>query len=109
MTSGIYLLEAHLPRTRAGDSAEAASRASLAAEGMNAEGTPIRLLSSFFLPEDELWFCLCEAPGADQVAETGRRAELPLGRVQPAIDVEFSAGDNRPKASRRPRVKGRSS
>jgi len=54
---------------------------------MSSEGAPIRFLRSFFLPEDELWFCLYEARSADEVAEASRRAELTPGRIQRAVDA----------------------
>ena len=56
---------------------------------MRREGTPIRVLRSFFVPEDELWFCLYEARSSDTVAEASRRAELGLGRIQKAVDADI--------------------
>jgi Protein of unknown function (DUF4242) len=90
---GVFLLEAYLPKTCAGGPAAAAARARKAAQQMRREGTSIRLVHSFFVPEDELWFCLYEADSSDQVGEAGRRAELTLGRIQRAVGVDFSAGE----------------
>jgi hypothetical protein len=83
---GTFLLEAYVPRTSAGSPASAAARARRAAAAMRREGTPIRVLRSFFMPEDELWFCLFEAPSADDVSEAGHRAGLLPGRIQRAND-----------------------
>ena len=82
---GTYLLEAYMPRTSAGGPVAAAARARAAAAAMRQEGTPIRVLRSFFMPEDELWFCLYEAHSTDDVAEASRRAELRFDRIQPAV------------------------
>ena len=87
MPVGTYLLEAYMPRTSADGPAAAAARARASAAQMRREGTPIRVLRSFFIPEDELWFCLYEARSSDAVAEASRRAELGLGRIQKAVDA----------------------
>src|SRR5947199_2267676 len=84
MDARTYLLETYMPRTSAGDPAAAAARARAAAAQMRREGTPIRVLRSFFVPEDELWFCLYEARSSDTVAEASRRADPGLGRTQKA-------------------------
>jgi hypothetical protein len=84
-----YLLETYMSRTSAGDPTAAAARARAAAAQMRREGTPIRVLRSFFVPEDELWFCLYEARSSDTVAEASRRAKLGLGRIQKAVDADI--------------------
>src|SRR5512132_180016 len=98
---GIFLLEAYLPRTCSGGPAAAARRARAAAAAMRREGTPIRILRSFFMPEDELWFCLYEARSGDEVAEASRRAELVIGRIQQAVDDEASVRGKRAGKSKR--------
>jgi hypothetical protein len=79
----------YISRTSAGGPAAAAARARTAAAQMRREGMPIRVLRSFFVPEDELWFCLFEARSSDAVAEASRRAELRLGRIQKAVDGDL--------------------
>lgn len=86
---GTFLLEAYVPRTSAAGPASAAARARTAAAGMRREGTPIWVVRSFFMPEDELWFCLFEAPSSDDVSEAGHRAGLLPGRIQRANDDEW--------------------
>ena len=81
-----YLLETYMSRTSAGGPVAAAARARASAAQMRREGTPIRVLRSFFAPEDELWFCLFEARSVDDVTEATSRAELELGRIQQAVD-----------------------
>jgi len=87
MAAGTYLLEAYLPRSCAGEAVAAAARARSAVEEMAGEGTAIQLVRSFFLPEDELCFCLYEAPSIHEVAAAGRRAEMSFARIQPAIEL----------------------
>jgi hypothetical protein len=97
----VFLLEAYLPRADAGGPAAAAARACAAARQMRREGASVRFLRSFFLPEDELWFCLYEARSVDEVAEASRRAELVLGRIQQAVDGEVSVRERRAERDRR--------
>jgi hypothetical protein len=83
-----YLVEAYVPRTSTGGADAVAARARAATAQMRCEGTPIRFLRSFFVPEDELWFCLYAASSADGVTEASRRAGLEPGRIQLAVEVE---------------------
>ena len=87
MANGTFLLEAYLPTMCAGDAAATSARAYAAAEQMAGEGTAIHLLRSFFLPEDELCFCLYDAHSIEVVAEAGRRAEMSLERIQPVVQL----------------------
>src|SRR2546426_4998193 len=86
MDARTSLLETYMSRTSASGPAAAAARARAAAAQMRREGTPIRVLRSFFVPEDELWFCLFEARSVDDVTEATIRAELVLSRIQQAVD-----------------------
>ena len=62
-----------------------AARARLAAEELTLRGTPVRYLSSIFLPEDETCFHLYEASSAEAIREVAQRAELSFERVLEAI------------------------
>jgi hypothetical protein len=104
-TPEIYLLEAYVPRTSAGGPAAAAARAHRAAAEMRRIGSPVRLLRSFFLPADELWFGLYEARSLEEIVEAGRLAELRVGRIQRAIALEPTPHHNRTKALRMSRTK----
>ena len=53
----------------------------LAAEALTRGGTPVRLLRSIFVPEDETCFLLYEATTAEAVREAASRACLPFERV----------------------------
>ena len=73
-----------MPRTDANAVARDERRARSAAEQLAREGTPIRLLRSILVPEDEVCFYLYEAGSAEAVHEAVRRASLPFGRVTEA-------------------------
>jgi hypothetical protein len=80
-----FLAEAYLSRTDTGGPGAAAARARAATRQMRREGASVRMLRSFFLPEDELWFCIYEADSSDDVAEASRRAQLVVSRIQLAV------------------------
>jgi len=56
-------------------------RARCAAAALTAEGRPVRLVRSIFVPEDETCFLLVEADTADAVHEAANRAAVPFERV----------------------------
>ena len=96
-----YLVEAYLSRTSPGGADAVAARVRAAAAQMRRDGTAIRFLRSFFVPEDELWFGFYEARSIDDVAEATRRAELALGRIQQAVDDGASVRGKRVARSKR--------
>ncbi len=67
------------------------SRAHIAADELTREGTPVRLVRSILIPEDETCFYLYEAETAEAVREAARRAALPLERITEAISVSKGA------------------
>jgi hypothetical protein len=75
-----YLVETYVSRTGAGGVQDLAARVAATAE---LPGT--RLLSAFFLPEDETCFLLYEAASAELLGQAGRRARVPWQRMQEAI------------------------
>jgi hypothetical protein len=83
-----FLVELYVSKTDCAAVAVGAERLSRAAEELTAEGRPVRLLRSIFVPEDETCFLLVEASTAEHVRETARRAALPLERVtETAVDT----------------------
>jgi hypothetical protein len=96
-----YLVEAYLSRTSPGGADAVAARARAAAAQMRRDGTAIRLVRSFFVPEDELWFGFYQARSIDEVAEATRRADLVPGRIQRAIDDGASVRANRATRNKR--------
>ena len=63
----------------------------MAAEELTREGTPIRVLRSIFVPEDETCFYLYEAESVEAVREAARRAVLPVGSIAEAISATKGA------------------
>jgi ubiquinone/menaquinone biosynthesis C-methylase UbiE len=56
-------------------------RARCAAAALTAEGRPVHLVRSIFVPEDETCFLLVEAETAEAVHEAANRAAVPFERV----------------------------
>jgi hypothetical protein len=76
-----YLLERYASRSDAVAVEADAERARREAERISGEGTPVRLVRSIFVPEDETCFYLYEAESLDAVLAAARRAELPIDRI----------------------------
>lgn len=60
----------------------AGARAKTCAAEMTAEGTSVRWIRSFFIPETEQTHCYFEAPNADAVREVNERANIPFQSIQ---------------------------
>jgi hypothetical protein len=82
---GRYLAELYLSKDAAGDVASATARARTAAAEAEDEDMPIRCLRSIFVPEDETWFLLYDAPTAAAVNRAVERAALRCARVTEAV------------------------
>jgi Protein of unknown function (DUF4242) len=80
-----YLLERYAPRSDSDAAAASADRARREAEQMSREGTPVRLVRSIFVPDDETCFELYEAESLDAVREAARRAELRVDRITKTV------------------------
>ena len=85
-----YLIESYLPRSRSSELPAAVARLRTAAEALTAEGAPVRLVRSSFLPSDELCFHLLEADSAELASEASRRASIDPARVVQALPVASS-------------------
>ena len=89
-----FLVELYVSKTdreAIGAGWEALNRA---AAGLTAEGRPVRLVRSIFVPEDETCFVLVEAATAETVRETARRAALACERVVEAtVDLTEYEGE----------------
>ncbi len=60
----------------------AGARAKSCAAEMTEEGTQVRWIRSFFIPESEQTHCYFEAPNADAVREVNERANIPFMSIQ---------------------------
>jgi hypothetical protein len=83
-----YLIDAYLPRSRAGELSELIVRLRAAAEELTAEGTRVRYVRSSFLPTDELFLHLIEAESAEAAGEATRRAGMAPERIVEALPVQ---------------------
>ena len=83
-----FLVELYFSKTNCAAVAASGERVGRAAAEVTAEGKPVRLLQSIFVPEDETCFLLVEAAQAETVRETARRAGLSIERVvETAADI----------------------
>lgn len=82
-----YLIEGYLPRTRAAELSEAVARIRKAADELTAEGTPVRHVRSSFVPADELFLHVVEAPSAEAAGEATTRAGIDPERIAEAVPV----------------------
>ena len=88
-----FLVELYVAKMHCAEITSGAERLRDAAAELTAEGRPIRLLRSIFVPDDETCFLLVEAADADHVRETARRADLPCERVaEAAVDRDYQNG-----------------
>jgi hypothetical protein len=76
-----FLLELYVSRTHCSLMGAGADRLTSAAAELTAEGTPVRVVRSIFVPEDETCYVLLEAATADGVRDAARRAAMPFERV----------------------------
>jgi hypothetical protein len=82
---GRYLVELYVPPGQADDLEAATARARSAADDASSDGAPINCLRSIFVPEDETWFLLYEAPTAAAVRDAVDRAALRCARIVEAV------------------------
>ena len=82
----LYLAELYQTAAAGGDLAEAAARARAAADAASGTGTRVRYVRSVFVPADETWFVLYDAPSAAAVAEAAGKADLRLERIVEALE-----------------------
>ncbi len=86
-----FLLECYVSRADGAGIERGQERARIAADELTREGTPVRLVHSILVPEDETCFYLYEAETAEAVREAARRAALPLERITEAISQSKGA------------------
>jgi uncharacterized OsmC-like protein len=79
-----FLVELYFSKTDSGAVTAGAELLDRAAAELAAEGRPVRIVRSIFVPEDETWYVLVEARTAEDVHESTRRAALRPERVAEA-------------------------
>lgn len=81
VTATSYLVETYVPSHQLAMRARTVASARRAAEAMSFQGTPVRYLSSIFIPADETCFHLFEGPSAEAIGEASRRAAIDYNRI----------------------------
>jgi len=79
-----FLLERYWAGAGRADVAAAEERLHRAAGELTSDGTAVRIMSSTWLPGDEVLLTLIEAAEEDDVLEVSRRGSYPIDRVQRA-------------------------
>ena len=82
-----YLVERYWPGVTSELLLEALNRGRRVMEQMNAEGTPVRDVTSILIPAEEVVFSVYEGPSADAVRQLNERAGIPVSRIVGAIAV----------------------
>ncbi len=75
-------MERYWPGVARTDVATAEERLCRAAEELTCDGSPIRVVSSTWIPADEVVLTLLEATEEDDVLEVSRRGSYPFDRMQ---------------------------
>ena len=83
----VFLVERYWPGIRREELADAEERVRRTLAQLAQEGVHVRIVSSTFLPTEEVVLTHYEARHEDDVIEASRRSGVPFDRVQP---VEFS-------------------
>jgi hypothetical protein len=78
------LLELYASKTDGQAIESSAERSRIAAEELTREGAPVRLVRTYFLPDDETCFHVYEAPSVDAVRRSRARG-LPFDRIGEAV------------------------
>jgi hypothetical protein len=86
-----FLVELYAARTDRDAVSCDAHKVRSAAEELTRSGTPVRLLRSIFVPEDETCFYLFEAGSIDVVREAAPRAGLEVERVAETVPDDVAA------------------
>ena len=83
-----FSMERYLSAETEADLALAAEKENGVVREMTAAGVPARLLWSLYLPTDETWFSVFEAPSAESLQEAHERAGIRWARILPATPVQ---------------------
>jgi hypothetical protein len=87
-----FLVERYWPGVRRADVATAEEHLCRAAGALTRDGTPVRIVSSTWIPADEVVLTLFEAGEEDDVLEVSRRSDYRFDRIQ---RVEVVTGTSR--------------
>jgi hypothetical protein len=94
-TPNRYLVELAAPAGGWSDLQQLTARAREEAETLSRDGSAVRFLRSIYLPEDDTCVFLYEGDSAEAVSEAGRRAELHVLAIAPALHAHDASGEER--------------
>lgn len=80
-----FLVEVYISRD--GVTTAEVDQVCLAAHRLTEEGSPVRLLQSIYVPEDETGFYLFQALSLEAVREASARAGLHFDRISEAVSA----------------------
>lgn len=83
----LFVVERELPGITPTALQSAGLRAKTCCAEISEEGTPVRWIRSFFLPERSGTHCYFEAPNAQVVEEANTRANIPFKRVLEVVEM----------------------
>jgi hypothetical protein len=84
-----FLLELYAPRLDCAGTALTTARLGRVAAQLTAEGTPVRVVRSIFVADDETCFVLVEAASAEEVRAAAVRAAVTFERiVETTFDID---------------------
>ncbi|HEY0826250.1 MAG TPA: DUF4242 domain-containing protein [Ramlibacter sp.] len=83
----VFLVERSLKGIPMDQLAAAQQRAIRTAAEMSAAGTPVRYLRTTFVPDSGQCMCLFESGSCEAVEQLNRKAEIPIDKVTPALDL----------------------
>lgn len=88
-----YFVELAAPTGGWEDVQRLTARARVEAETLSRDGSAVRFLRSIYLPEDDTCVFLYEGDSLESVSEAGRRAELDVLGIAPAVHAENGSGE----------------
>lgn len=87
-----FLVESYRSGLDEHSAVQAARRVQAAARDLASEGSEITCLTTLFVPDDEVVFCLFEAGSVGAVEEAYRREALPFDRILPVVQIDAVRG-----------------
>ncbi len=82
-----FMVHRHLPGATADAIKAAGVRAKTCCNEMQSEGTDVRWIRSFYVPEGDRTFCVFDAPSRDLVAQANERAQIPFVEITEAMEM----------------------
>lgn len=82
-----FVVQRHLPGVTPDAVKAAGMRAKTCCSEMQTEGTDVRWIRSFYLPESDRTYCVFDAPTRDLVVEANERAQIPFEGIAEAVEM----------------------